>query len=322
MRPTLDLTANEPEPQFTDQAWPTKVPTLVSLDDPNGLQQRLNLTTGQFFTATDGGTTRPSGSGRRSAAGSRIRQSADFVPPTVDQIDAYLTGSTVTFSGHFSDSHREPALPAPSCSPRSCTTSTTPAPGRACSCVRTRTGIWSGGAPFTGTRVQYFAEACDAAGNCGYSSNKGRYFDAAPLPTTTGSITLTPSGTLGTGGWYTSDVNVTGTSSIPGVTITVSVDGGPFAPIPATGITLTGDGAHTLKALGSDGSKATTVVLIDKTAPTIAFAPSTVAFGSHVPAFTCLDSGSGAAVCAGTQNGVARQRRRPARRRRASEPFN
>ena len=88
------------------------------------------------------------------------------------------------------------------------------------------------------------------------------------------------------------------------MTITVSVDGGPFAPIPDTGITLTGDGAHTLKALGSDGSKATTVVLIDKTAPTIAFAPSTVAFGSHVPAFTCLDSGSGAAVCAGTQNGM------------------
>jgi hypothetical protein len=113
-----------------------------------------------------------------------------------------------------------------------------------------------------------------------------------------------PSGTLGAGGWYTSDVNVTGTSSVPGVTITVSVDGGPFAPIPGTGITLTGDGAHTLKALGSDGSRATTVVLIDKTAPTIAFAPSIVAFGSHLPAFTCLDSGSGAAVCAGTQNGV------------------
>ena len=84
----------------------------------------------------------------------------------------------------------------------------------------------------------------------------------------------------------------------------MSVDGGPFAPIPAAGITLTGDGAHTLEALGSDGSKATTVVLIDKTPPTIAFAPSTVAYGSHVPAFTCLDSGSGAATCAGTQNGT------------------
>ena len=34
----LDLTANEPEPQFADQAWPTKVPTLVSLGDANGLR--------------------------------------------------------------------------------------------------------------------------------------------------------------------------------------------------------------------------------------------------------------------------------------------
>ncbi len=302
VRPTVDLTANEPEPQFTDQAWPTKVPTLVSLTDPNGLQQRLNLTTGQFFTSTDGGTQTER---LWTQIGGRVTysQSADFVPPTVDQIDAYLTGSTVTFTGHFSDRTETGAAGTVTFAQVVYDVNNT-GTWKSVQLVQDGTGAWSGGAPFTGTRVQYFAEVCDAAGNCGYSSNKGRYFDAVPLPTTTGSITLTPSGTVGTGGWYRSSVNVTGTSSTPGVTITVSVDGGPFAPIPDTGITLTGDGAHTLKALGSDGSKATTVVLIDKTAPTIAFAPSTVAFGSHVPAFTCLDSGSGAAVCAGTQNGL------------------
>ena len=47
--------------------------------------------------------------------------------------------------------------------------------------------------PFSGTHVQFFVEACDTAGNCGFSSNKGRYFDAQPLPAQgTGTITLTP----------------------------------------------------------------------------------------------------------------------------------
>ena len=302
VRPTLDLTANEPEPQFTDQAWPTKVPTLVSLTDPNGLQQRLNLTTGQFFTAENGGTPTER---LWTQIGGRVTYSPspDFVPPTVDQIDAYLTGSTVTFSGQFSDRTETGAVGTVTFAQVVYDVNNT-GTWKSVQLVKDATGAWSGGAPFTGTRVQFFAEACDAAGNCGYSSNKGRYFDAAPLPTTTGSIILTPSGTLGTHGWYTSSVIVTGTSSSPGVTITVSVDGGPYAPIPNTGIALTGDGAHTLKALGSDGSKATTVVLIDKTPPTIAFAPGTVAYGAHVPAFTCLDSGSGAATCAGTQHGT------------------
>ena len=302
VRPTVDLTANEAEPQFTDQAWPTKVPTLVSLDDPNGLQQRLNLTTGQFFTSTDGGTRTER---LWTQIGGRVTYSSstDFVPPTVDQIDAYLTGSTVTFSGHFSDRTETGAAGTVVFAQVVYDVNNT-GTWKSIQLVQDATGAWSGGAPFTGTRVQFFAEVCDTAGNCGYSSNKGRYFDAAPLPTTTGSITLTPSGTAGAGGWYTSNVNVTGTSSTPGVTITVSVDGGQYAPIPNTGITLTGDGAHTLSALGSDGSKATAVVLIDKTPPTVAFAPGTVAYGAHVPAFTCLDSGSGATTCTGTQHGT------------------
>ena len=301
VRPTLDLTANEPEPQFTDEAWPTKVPTLVSLNDPNGLQQRLNLTTGQFFTAADGGTPTER---LWTQIGGRVTYSpsTDFVPPTVDQIDAYLTGSTVTFSGQFSDRTETGAAGTVAFAEVVYDVNNT-GTWKSVQLVQDATGAWSGGAPFTGTRVQFFAEACDAAGNCGYSSNKGRYFDAAPLPTTTGSISLTPTGTLGTGGWYTSNVSVTGASTTPGVTITVSVDGGPYASIPSAGITLTGDGAHTLDALGSDGSKATAVVLIDKTPPTISFVPTTVPFGTHVPAFTCLDSGSGAAACAGTQNG-------------------
>jgi len=102
VRPTLDLSASEPEPQFADEAWPTMVPTLISLDDANGLRQNLNLTTGQFFTesATHAGVERQ---WTHIAGRVTYSSSSDFAPPTVDMVDGFLSGGTVTFSGHFSD---------------------------------------------------------------------------------------------------------------------------------------------------------------------------------------------------------------------------
>ena len=50
VRPILNSSAAEPPPSFTDEAWPEKIPTLVSL----GRDKSLNLITGQFFTATSG----------------------------------------------------------------------------------------------------------------------------------------------------------------------------------------------------------------------------------------------------------------------------
>ena len=303
VRPTVDLTANEPEPQFTDQAWPTKVPTLVSLDDPNGLQQRLNLTTGQFFTSTDGGTQTER---LWTQIGGRVTYSPERGLRATDRRPDRRVPHR---------QHRDVQRAVQRSHRNRCRRHRHVRPGR----VRrqqhrhleeraTRAGR---DRHLVGRCAVHRERACSSSprpatppATAATAPTRGATSTPRRCRTTTGSITLTPSGTLGTGGWYTSSVNVTGTSSSPGVTITVSVDGGPFAPIPDTGITLTGDGAHTLKALGSDGSKATTVVLIDKTPPTIAFAPGTVAFGAHVPAFTCLDSGSGAAVCAGTQNGM------------------
>jgi hypothetical protein len=130
------------------------------------------------------------------------------------------------------------------------------------------TGSWSGGAAFSGTQVQYFVEACDVAGNCGYSSNKGRYFDAQPLPAASGPITLTPSRGPDTGSWYTGPLSVTpAAGGGAAVSVSVSVNGGAF--VPATGaIDLSGDGSHIVDARGSDGSEATGVFLIDGRGPT------------------------------------------------------
>ena len=102
VRPTVDLSANEPEPQFAEEAWPEKVPTLVSLSGAGGLQQSLNLTTGQFFTDAD----THSGVERLwTHVGGRVTYStsSDFTPPSIDSVDAFVANGLVTFTGHFSD---------------------------------------------------------------------------------------------------------------------------------------------------------------------------------------------------------------------------
>jgi hypothetical protein len=268
VRPTLDLSANEPEPQFADQAWPTKVPTLVSLDDANGLRQNLNLTTGQFFTDTD---THAGVERLWTYVAGRVTysSSSDFVPPTVDSIDAFLSGGTVSFSGRFSDLTETGAAGTVALAQIVYDIDNT-GTWQALPLQRDpTTGAWSGGAAFSGTQVQYFVESCDVAGNCGYSSNKGRYFDARPLPAPSGPITLTPSRAPDTGSWYTGPLSVTPATSGDGtVSVSVSVDGGAFAP--ATGaISLSGEGSHIVDARGSDGSEATGVFLIDGNGPTI-----------------------------------------------------
>jgi hypothetical protein len=298
VRPTLDLTANEPEPQFTDEDWPEKIPTLTSL---NG-SQNLNLATGQFFTESGGG-----GVERLwTQINGRVTYSAsqDFTPPTIDSIQAYQSNGTVAFSGRFSDldQNGQPgtvtfaqvvydddqgnwnAVPLQ---------------------LDSSSGMWSGSAPFTGEHVQFFVEACDAAGNCGYSSNKGRYFDAQPLPpggsSGTGGLTLTPSGPQApTGPWFTGPISVTATTGSGPASM--SADGGQASGGP---VTLSGDGAHVVQASDAAGNTATGVYLIDTTGPTVTHSVSPAApngkNGWYVTpptvAFSCTDNLSGVQSC-------------------------
>jgi hypothetical protein len=161
------------------------------------------------------------------------------------------------------------------------------------------TGVWSGGAPFAGTHVQYFVEACDLAGNCGYSSNKGRYFDAQPLPSSGGSIAITPSRAPDAGTWYTSPVDVTVTDT-GDAAVSISIDGGAFAPVTGP-VTLSGEGAHRVDARDSAGHETAAVFLIDAIGPTVTATVDPVApdgaHGWYVTAptvtFGCSDDVSG-----------------------------
>ncbi|HEY6963040.1 MAG TPA: PxKF domain-containing protein, partial [Gaiellaceae bacterium] len=299
VRPTVDLTANEPEPQFTDEAWPSKVPTLVTLDDTNGLRQNVNLATGQFFvdSASRQGVER-----KWTHIGGRVTYSAssDFVPPTIDAISSFISNGTVTFSGRFADL-TETGGPGTVTFAQVVYDADNAGTWRALQLQHdANSDLWSGGATFGGTQVQFFVEVCDASGNCGYSSNKGRYFDAQPLPTPTGTkVTITPSRDPDTGTWYRGPLSVT----VAGDAATVSVDGDPFAP--ATGpLTLAGDGAHIVEGRSADGGDATRVFLVDALAPAIThtIAPAapdgTNGWYKTAPSvtFACTDDVSGVAA--------------------------
>ena len=248
VRPTVDLTANEPEPQFTDQAWPTKVPTLVSLNDANGLQQqpqpddravlhRLRAAAHRRRRAPLDADRRP----RHLLVEHRLRAADDRPDRRLPRTAARVVHRPLQ-RPHRDRCGRDRRL----------------RPGR----LRRRQQrhleevqlvqdserrTWSGGAPFTGTHVQFFVEACDTAGNCGYSSNKGRYFDAAPLPAGRARSRSRRADRRARAAGTRAPSSVTATSSHRR-SVTVSVDGRPVRTDRRPAGPVTGDGSHTLDA--------------------------------------------------------------------------
>ncbi len=312
VRPTLNTSANEPPPTFTDESWPEKIPTLVSL----GQNQNLNLATGQFFTQSSGGVER-----LWTQIDGRVTYSTsqDYTPPTIDSIDAFQSNGIVGFSGRFSDLDQN-GNPGTVDFAQVVYDDGTAHWHAVQLQYDAASGLWSAGVPFTGDHIQYFVEACDQAGNCGYSSNKGNYFDAQALPSGTGSggtagtLTITPSRSPDTGGtWYDhGNLTVSVGSTAPDATVSVTVDGVPQSP--SGPIAVSGDGAHIVVARDSAGNVATATYLIDTTGPTITHTISpaepdgTNGWYKTAPtvSFFCSDNLSGVKTC-GIGGGSATQ---------------
>ncbi len=247
--------------------WPTKIPTLTSLGDPSSPDQSLNLTTGLFFTdaATGMGVERL---WTHIDGLVTYSSSSDFSPPTLLSLTAQKIGNQVSFAvdatdvdgvgtvkrvivGYKDDAgnvwHFVDLVAAGGGSTR-----------------------WTGGGPFSGNNVQWFAQAVDAAGNVGWSTNKGLYYAVASPPPATGGVTAATVETPVTGGVFDGavhvDVQVDGVEASAD-TVQVSIDGG--APQPYTGeVEVTGDGPHTVVATSSTGS-ATVAFVIDTTPPVV-----------------------------------------------------
>jgi CSLREA domain-containing protein len=305
VRPIVNSSADEPPPSFQDESWPEKIPTLVSL----GQNQNLNLATGQFFTQGSGGVER-----LWTQIDGRVTYSTsqDFTPPTIDSIDAVEShpghaDDILGFTGRFSDLDQNGH--AGTVAFAQVVYDDGAGNWQAVQLQKGSTGLWSAGVPFAALHVQYFVEACDAAGNCGYSSNKGDYFDAQALPSGSGSggsggtVTISPNSNVTPIQWHTGSFQVSATTTAPQpATVSISVDGG----APTTGpVTLSGDGVHVVVARDSAGNVASAAYLIDTTGPTITHTVSPAApdgtngWYKTAPTvtFNCSDNLSGVATC-------------------------
>jgi len=292
-----DLTGLAPE-LVGDAIFPSKLQSIVTLNTPAGQRQRLGLYAGQFRS---GSVTAPGiGIQRRftSLAGTVLYTAptnTDFSPPSFGPVSATAAGGTVGFAVDVTDPDGDNTVK------------------RVFALYRDGSGTWktaelsngggahwSGAGSVTGTSVEWFIQAVDAAGNVGVTSNKASVESLVP-PASNG-ISAALSGTLHQSGWYKSDVTVTLTGA-PGADIMYSIDGGSFAPYSAP-FQVSGTGVHTVAFQGSDGSSGSVAVPIDVTPPKVVV-PSTVGTvelgqTSTDGIFTCADAGSGIASCTST----------------------
>jgi hypothetical protein len=299
-RPTIDLSAKEPELEFGDAAFPSKIQSLTSEATADGRRQRLVLVAGQFFT--DGSGT-PGGVQRlftRIQGQVLYSTSTDFEQPLLQEVTGVIVGGHAAFAldatdrlAGADDVVRVLVLFRDATGAwRSVDLARVPGTAR-----------WTGGAPATGTRLEYFVQAVDQAGNVAVSTYKARYYEALPAPPLPDGVTVTLDGTRGTGGWFLGPVDVT-VADGQGRPIETSVDGGASATHNPPQ-QVTGNGLHSVTFHVAGGPSGLAVVPIDLTDPNVTIdvpgEGEILNLNSIVRArYSCTDAGSGIASCAGT----------------------
>jgi WD40-like Beta Propeller Repeat/Right handed beta helix region len=308
-RPTVDSSTSEPEVQFDDLAFPSKLQAVTTFQRLQAKKQQVVLAEGQFFAtnASDG-----SGSGTQRLftheAGSIFSSpSGDYVPPVFSTLSAQATSGTVSFAVDVTDRD------GPSAGTVKRVLVAYLEPGghvwHFLDLVQSAPGSsrWTGSGALTGSHVQYFVQAVDANGNVAVSTNKGLYYnEVPPPPPPSGGVAVAPTVAVPASGWFngSADVAVTvnGQPPAPGAA-TLSIDGG-AAQLYTAPVHVTGDGSHTATAQTAEGS-ATTTFFVDSGPPVITLttpsANGAVAQGSSTtPVFSCTDAGIGVQSCAST----------------------
>jgi CSLREA domain-containing protein len=309
-RPTIDDAAREPEIVFGDVAWPSKIQGIGTYQSDAGRKQLLTLVPGQFFNDS-----LPDAAGvgfqrlfTDIGADVVYSRNADFVAPELSRVDGAVVGTTAAFSVCATD-----PLGGAGDVKRVLVLYRDDAPGasvwRRAELVRSGTTCtWTGGGAAIGTRVEYLVQALDDAGNVAVSTFKARYYQAVAQPALPAGVTVGVAGTRDAG-WYTGGVEVT-LSATGGGAVEYALDGGALRRYTGP-VSVTGTGVHTLEYHSSAGVEGTLHIPIDATDPVVdvdfpaagaVFAPG----AAGTVAFTCRDSGSGIASCAGSvANGSA-----------------
>ena len=271
VRPNLDQTSNE---QLVDAVGDAVFPsTLARVTNPVSAtgtpSSTLTLATGQF--RRNGGNPGTGTQRLFTRLDTEVTYAdasvTDFDAPTVVRSEGAVVGRTVGFTIRTSgDTNRVYVLYK--------VADDTVGSWAGVDLVRTGTdpvdgsAVWTGGAVLSaaGLKVEFLGQAVDAAGNVAYTDNKTSNFLAAPSATCSLGSSLAPASTLTASGWYVAPDGVTVRFATPGTE--VSVDGGAFIPVPVTGIVVTGEGVHRVRARSRTGT-CTVAVPIDTRGPSM-----------------------------------------------------
>jgi Tol biopolymer transport system component len=323
VRPSVDSSLSEPALSFLSDSWPSRIGSVSTERTISGRRQQLELLTGAFFTDT----TLPSDGQNVQRRWTHLDgsvfyndSSADFTPPTFQQTIATTVDLThVAFSARVFDTNASGARVDAKVVYVLFRDSSSNV-WRGVFLQQAAPGApWTGGAPVaSSSQIEFFVQACDAAGNCSSTSDKARYFSALPPASgsqggSQGTVSLAvSSGTAGQNGYYLGAVTLAAADSAASVSLTSSTDVGAPVPVPASGlIAVAGSGVHTVTVQASDGGSAAKTVLIDADNPSVALASpadgAVYQLGAlATAAFTCADIGAGIQSCAGTRaNGAA-----------------
>lgn len=154
---------------------------------------------------------------------------------------------------------------------------------------------WTGGAVISAAidHIEFFAQVCDANGNCSASNNKASNFTTVRAQLDA-QLQVTAAGTT-VNGWYVSPpVQATITGTDPTCAIQYNLDGAGWVDYVGTAIAVTGDGIHLLQARDDCGNASLAVVPIDTKAPIVTAAtPSGSTWSSSATAvtITAIDPG-------------------------------
>jgi hypothetical protein len=304
--PTIDLAANEPQTPVSERSgtiFPDWVLRTTRGATTEGLRDQLVVVPGQYNQDQYGQRL------YTHLAGQVLRSdSTDYDPPVItgtsavqtqDVPDDWGAPSTVSFEVRTpsSDAVRAFVLYQPDYYGGDWVKlELTRVPG---------TDRWTGDARLGGFVFYpaYVVQVVDASGNVAVSTNKGDRYSPTDARDTGALPEFTTSPVLPASGYASGPVTVTlDAGRSKGSAFEVSVDGA--APQPYTGaFQVTGDGIHTVRFTGSDGSSGSTTVRIDTRAPVVdgavSPAPSAEGFvrGPATVTWTCTDAVSGVASC-------------------------
>ena len=315
-RPIVDSSTTEPELAFADVAFPAKIQSLVTQQTRSGPRASAVLVHGQFFS---NGTTDAAGDGNQRLF-TRVdldvlrSSGADRLAPRFDAIEAVVPpgSGSVSFTVDAVDLAQPNVAPAGVARVLVAFRDQNSLAWRFLDLRRIgETARWGGSASVSGTRIEYFMQAVDRAGNVAVSTNKGLLFAGTPPAPPTGEgvePSITPSlGGAQIAGWFTPGANLD-IEANDGIAVSVSIDGGDLTPFSGP-VTINTDGVHDVYIRGSNGYEATLVVPVDTLPPTVRLdgIGATVPLGGQVPlAFTCGDTASGVASCTATVDGTTR----------------